>query len=110
MNKTQTIQERRKEHENGEVICIREINENIRNVMEGKPLTRPLSVLNKNCQFKKRYEIAFELENEDRIKEEVKQKKKEYYQRPEVKQKNKEYYQNNKMNKMNSPSCSKEKQ
>jgi len=46
-NQIQPIREKRKENEKGEIICIREINQNIRNVMEGKSLTRPLSVLNK---------------------------------------------------------------
>ena len=68
-------------------LCIREINENIRNVFEGKALTRPLATLNRNCEFKKRYNIACDLKEGDL----AKQKQKEYYQRPEVKQKRKEY-------------------
>ena len=81
----QEIVKLRKENEKGEVICIREINENIKRVLNNKPLTRPLSVLNKSCQFQKRYELAFDLENEDRINEEVRKKRREYIQRPEVK-------------------------
>ena len=42
-------------------ICIREINENIRRVFNDEPLTRPLRVLRNNCEFKKRYDIAFDL-------------------------------------------------
>ena len=85
------ILKRREENENGEIICIREINENIDRVFANKPLTRPLSVLNKNCQFRKRYDIAFDLRNEEKIKKEVKQRMKEYSQKPEVKQRMKEY-------------------
>ena len=42
-------------------ICIREINENIRRVFNDEPLTRPLRVLRNNCEFKKRYDLAFDL-------------------------------------------------
>jgi len=49
-------------------ICIREINQNIRNVMKGKALTRPLRTLNKNCKFQKRYEIACDLMEEGKTK------------------------------------------
>ena len=73
-------------------ICIREINENIRNVFEGKALTRPLATLNRNCEFKKRYDIACDLKEGDL----AKQRKKEYNQRPEVKQRMRKYYQKNK--------------
>jgi len=90
-NQIQSIRKRREENEKDEIICIREINQNIKNVIEGKPLTRPLAVLNKNCEFKKRYDIAFDLINEEKIKEEIKAKKKEYNQRPEIKAKIKEY-------------------
>ena len=89
-----------------EVICIREINDNINRVLNNQPLTKPLRVLNENCEFKKRYDIACDLLEGDLIKikqkeyrqrpeVKIKQKeyKKEYYQRPEVKIKQKEYYQ-----------------
>ena len=42
-------------------ICIREINENIKRVFNDEPLTRPLRVLRNNCEFKKRYDLAFDL-------------------------------------------------
>jgi len=45
----------------GETICMREVNENIRRVFNDQPLTRPLRVLKNNCDFKKRFDIAFDL-------------------------------------------------
>jgi len=42
-------------------ICIREVNENIRRVFNDEPLTRPLRLLRNNCEFKKRYDLAFDL-------------------------------------------------
>ena len=49
------------EKEYNKEICIREINENIRRVFNDEPLTRPLRVLRNNCEFKKRYDLAFDL-------------------------------------------------
>ena len=46
------IRKRRQENEKGEIICIREINENLRRVFNNQPLTRPLRVLNQSCKFK----------------------------------------------------------
>ena len=93
--KIQSIKKLREQNEPSEIICIREINQNIKNIFEGKPLTRPLRMLNKSCEFKKRYDIAFDLTNEDKIKKEVKKRmreyNKEYYQKPEVKKRMREY-------------------
>ena len=94
-------------------ICIRTINENIKNVFEGKALTMPLSRLNKDCKFRKMYDAYCDITEGDLKKEKAKEyyqrpevkayykeyKKeynKEYYQRPEVKARMKEYYQKNK--------------
>lgn len=46
------IIQKRKENESKEVICPREIAENILRVQTGQPLTRPLRVLNRSCDFK----------------------------------------------------------
>jgi hypothetical protein len=100
MNKQEVIQgniirirELRREKEGDEIICQREINQNINRIMTNQPLTRPLRVLNRSCEFRKKYEEIFNFANEDKIKEEVKAKKREYYQKPEVKAKQREYYQ-----------------
>ena len=74
-------------------ICIREINENIRRIFNNQSLTRPLATLNRNCEFKKRYEISFDLRNEEKIKKEVKEKARKYQQKPEVKEKTRKYQQ-----------------
>ena len=87
------IKKVREENESNPIICIREINQNIKNVFEGKPLTRPLRVLNQNCEFKKRYDIACDLKEGDLVRARRKEYMKEYYQKPEVKAKKKEYYQ-----------------
>ncbi len=94
-------------------ICIREINQNLKNVFEGKALTRPLATLNRDCRFRERYEIDCDLIEEETHKkcpyckesflkeegkiycsEECKKKIREYnrkyYQRPEVKKKSRE--------------------
>ena len=76
--------------------CIRIVNKNLRLVEEGKPLEEPLRFLNKSCNFRKRYNILFDLKNEEEIEKEVKAKRKEYHQKPEVKAKRKEYYQKHK--------------
>lgn len=59
-------------------ICIREINENIKRVFNNEALTRPLRTLNRNCQFKERYDIACDLKEGDL----QKIKKREYRERP----------------------------
>ena len=43
-------------------ICIRKINENIRNVKLGNPLTLPLKELNTDCRFKKFYNDFCDIE------------------------------------------------
>ena len=60
-----TIEQRRKENEPSKIICIREINDNLKRVFDGRPLTRPLATLNKNCEFRERYKIACELKEEE---------------------------------------------
>ena len=95
-NRIESIRDLRMKNEKGKVVCAREINENIKRVFKNKPLTRPLRVLNKSCAFKKRYKMAFDIINRDKIKKEVKLKSKEYRQRPEVKKRMKEYYLKNK--------------
>jgi hypothetical protein len=81
-----------------EQICIREVNENLRLIKLGEPLTRPLKELNCNCEFKKRYNewcnIQDGLEPETDIKKvEAKAKQREYYRtHPEYKAKMREYY------------------
>ena len=79
-----------------EPICIRKVNENIRLVEIGQPLTMSLKVLNTSCKFRKKFE-EFDIKmrgcrNEF---EKVKHRKymKEYSQKPEIKKKNKEYQQ-----------------
>ncbi len=96
-------------------MCIREINDNIRRVFNDEPLTKPLSVLRNNCDFKKRYDIAFDLRYNVRkclncrkefkdVNEEgccsdtCKDKRKEYYEKnkDKISEKRKEYYEKNK--------------
>ena len=40
-------------------ICIREVNENIRRVEIGQPLTRSLRILNQFCDFRSKYEDMY---------------------------------------------------
>ena len=82
--------------EEGIIICTKEINQNIRNVFDGKPLTRPLRVLNNNCKFRERYELACDLKYGSikkayNQKPEVKAYRKAYNQKPEVKAYKKAY-------------------
>ena len=79
----------REENEGSEIICIREINNNINRVMTNQPLTRPLRVLNKSCEFKKRYNAYCDIVEGDL----KKAKQREYSQKPEVKAKQREYHQ-----------------
>ena len=85
MNREESIKsiiERRKENEGDEeVICIREINQNINRIMTNQPLTRPLRVLNRSCEFKKRYEEVFNFAHEAELKQEVKKRVREYMRR-----------------------------
>ena len=96
IRRTEKIRKKRELNEPKEIICIREINENIKRVFNNQPLTRPLRTLNNNCEFKKRYELAWDLKNKERIEKEVKKKKREYNreynQKPEVKKKKREYF------------------
>lgn len=71
----------------------KEINLNIKNVFEGKPLTCPLADLNK-AGFLEKYNQAFDYFNKDKIIEEKKEKKREYENKPEVKEKRKIYSKN----------------
>ncbi len=82
------IRERRLANESTNIICSREISENIKRIFKDEPLTRPLRVLRENCQFIARYNLAWELKYGDPYKVEAKK----YRQRPEVKQKTKEYH------------------
>ncbi len=60
-------------------VCIIEVNENLRRVRIGQELTRPLKILNKNCDFRKKYDKAFNIWEADKIKKEKSDKSKEYY-------------------------------
>ena len=90
-------------------ICIREIHDNIRRIFSDRPLTLPLSILNRDCEFKKQYDLAFNLrenvrkcgwcgvefkdeENYVYCSEECWLKHKEYFRKPEVKAREKEYH------------------
>jgi hypothetical protein len=71
-----------------ETLCKSVIVENINNIEQGKELTTSLAILNKSCEFKDFYKKYCNLKYGD----EVKEKMKEYRQRPEVKEKMKEYH------------------
>ena len=81
-------------------ICIREINENIKRVFNDEPLTRPLRVLRNNCEFKKRYDLAFNLKYNVRkclnCRKEFKDINEEGYCSTNCKKEYKEYRENNK--------------
>ena len=81
----------REENEGSEIICIREINNNINRVMTNQPLTRPLRVLNKSCEFKKRYNAYCDIVEGDLKKAKQREYHQKYYQKPEVKAKQREY-------------------
>ena len=84
-------------------IYIREINENIRRVYSGEPLTRSLKELNCNCNFREEYnkfcliqegEPIDSKRNKRRLYQQrpyVKERNREYAQRPEIKEKSREY-------------------
>ena len=55
-------------------ICIREVNENLRRVRLGQELTRPLKQLNAHCEFRKKYDEAFDIWEADKIEKERKEK------------------------------------
>jgi dipeptidase len=73
-------------------ICIREINENIRRVYSGEPLTRSLKELNCNCNFREEYN-KFCLIQEGEPIDSKRNKRRLYQQRPYVKERNREYAQ-----------------
>ena len=82
--------------ESNKIICIKEVNENLRRVKLNEPLTRSLKELNCNCEFKKKYNewcnIQDGLEPETDIKKiEAKAKQREYRSTPEYKAKQREY-------------------
>jgi len=73
-------------------ICIKEVNENLRRVRLGQELTRSLKQLNQHCEFRNKYDEAFDIWEADNIKKEMKEyreknkdkiakQKKEYYER-----------------------------
>ena len=74
-----------------ETICPRIVNENIIRVRTGQPLTKPLALLNKSCDFKKEWDDRFNMVHEEELKEERKSKIREYKQKPEVKAHQKAY-------------------
>ena len=93
-----------------EAPCKSIVTENIRNIEDGKALTAPLSYLNKSCEFKKRYDIIFgveQLKKEEakarmrayRQKPEMRARMRAYYQKPEVKARMRAYYQRKKVEK-----------
>ena len=81
-----------------------QITENLKLIEEGKPLNMPLSIL--NGKFKEKYFVCLKCKvpiSEGNLSgycrkcssqsEEVKKRKREYYQKPEAKKKAREYYQ-----------------
>ncbi len=71
-------------NQNKEQICIRVINENIKNVMGNRALTMPLRKLNRDCRFKKMYFAYCDMTEGDLKKARNKkynQKHKKYYQK-----------------------------
>ena len=76
---------------NPEELCEAEVRKNLVLVELGMPLTIPLSRLNSNCHFRKEWmKIQHIWHGETK---EVREKKREYNQRPEVKEKKREYNQ-----------------
>jgi len=72
--------------------CIREVNENLRLIEEGKSLNKSLRFLNQSCQFKQRFDALMDIkygEVTDR---------KEYYEKNKdrISKKGKEYREKNK--------------
>ena len=72
-------------------ICTRIINENIQAVETNQPLSLSLRELKTDCRFMQFYNDFFNIRHKKEIKDEVKNKMREYYQRPEVKKKKREY-------------------
>ena len=80
-----------KEQIDEQIICKREVFDNIQRVRNGQPLTKPLKLLNQFCEFKKEWDNIYDLTHEEEIKEEVKARMKAYDQKPEVKAYHKAY-------------------
>ena len=73
---------------NPEELCEAEVRKNLVLVELGMPLTIPLSRLNSNCHFRKEWmKIQHIWHGETK---EVREKRRENYQRPEVKEKRRE--------------------
>lgn len=70
-------------------ICIIEVNENIRRVETGQPLTRSLRVLNTSCDFKKKYEEKDMIIHNTSREKEIKERNRTYRLIPEVREKQK---------------------
>lgn len=64
-----------------EVICKREVFDNIQRVREGRALTKPLKLLNQFCEFKKEWDNVYDLTHEEQIKRERTKQKKAYYEK-----------------------------
>ena len=80
-------------------ICIKEVNENLRRIrLGGQELTRPLAELNRNCEFKKKYNEMYDIWESDKIKKEEKEKRKKYNEgnKDNIKESYKKYYKKNK--------------
>ena len=86
-------------------LCETKIRENIINVDLGKPLTLPLVILNKRCEFRKKWDETYNSWNKERIskerymkiklrdgyKERMRKYNKKYNQKPEVKERMRKY-------------------
>ena len=83
---------------NEPVICIREVNENLRRVRNGEELTRPLHELQCNCQFKEKYNKMFNIWESDKISAEIAERNKAYREahKDKIAEKGKAYYEANK--------------
>ena len=66
------------------IICIKEVNENIRRCQIGMPLTRSLKELNCNCEFRKKFEEMDMIIHETSHEEEYKERERKRRSRPEV--------------------------
>lgn len=105
--KVKNVTNKMKKIQQTPIICTREVNENIRRVEVGQPLTRSLSILNQDCRFREKYEERDKVIHREEIKQEklrknkedyVKYKRyyreynKEYSKKPEVKARKKKYH------------------
>jgi hypothetical protein len=62
----------KKQESLSEDIYIKEVNENIRRVMLGEPLTRPLKQLNRFCEFRKEWNNKFNIIDKEKIAKQMK--------------------------------------